>query len=56
MIGSRRYATHPGRHEWSLPVAELAGKRVCRNCGHIAKGREDFFDVQRARRKQEVTH
>jgi len=49
------YRPHPGgKHEWSLPVAKLAGKRACRNCGHIQNGREDFFSTRRAIAKKEV--
>lgn len=48
------YRAHDGPHQWSLPVAELGGKRACRKCGHIAKGREDFFSIRRAVRKREV--
>lgn len=50
-----RYKPHPGSdHEWSLPVAELGGRRACRKCAHVATGREDFFDVRRALRKKEI--
>ena len=48
------YAAHLGPHEWTHPIAELGGKRACRKCGHIATGRQDFFAVQRAKRKGEV--
>jgi hypothetical protein len=51
---SARYSSHDGPHEWSLPVAELGGKRACRKCGHIAAGREDFFAVQKAKRTKAV--
>jgi hypothetical protein len=49
------------RHNWSYPVAELGGKRACRQCGKIATREEMraiFFaernalraEIQRARK------
>ncbi len=49
-----QYAPHTGSHAWGLPVAELGGKRACRKCGHIASGREDFFDIKAKEKKGEV--
>ncbi len=48
------YRPHPGPHTWSLAIPQLAGKRACRDCGHIAKGREDVFAIRRALRKKET--
>ena len=33
------HSPHPGApHEWSLPIAQLAGARACRNCGELYPG------------------